>query len=154
MNKKEFKDYNNYHDRGIMKWQTAFALGELTAQISEGYRESTLNIDRLPQQSLTEIETTLEQSIRYNKILEVQLNELDELGRVKESILGNFRGMAELDVAIVGDNYIELSDIRHIKIHDFRKWSDVSDDVFEDVEIDEISDDAVEKYFEDDFWLD
>lgn len=153
MNKKEFKDYNDYHDRGIMKWQTAFALGELTTQIKEGYRESTLNVDRLQQQSLTEIESYLEQSIKYNKMLEIQLNELDELGRVKEHIFGNFRGMIELDVAQIGNQYIELSDIRHIKIHDFRKWSDVSDDAFEDAEMEEVCDDEFREYFEDRFWI-
>nr|WP_242596247.1 hypothetical protein [Enterococcus plantarum] len=29
----------------------------------------------------------------------------------------------DLDVLLIGDQDIDYADIRHIKIHDFRKWS-------------------------------
>lgn len=38
--KKEFEDYNEYHDRGFMKWVTAFAMDELTKGITLNHREA------------------------------------------------------------------------------------------------------------------
>ena len=32
--------------------------------------------------------------------------------------------MAEFDVVLIGDQQIDFYDIRHIKIHDFYKWSE------------------------------
>ncbi|KAJ85562.1 hypothetical protein [Enterococcus faecalis] len=93
--KKEFKPYNDYVDRPFeLKWPTAFPLGELQA------------------------------AIKQNKVLEIQLNSLDEYERVKPSIRGVFRGMAEFDVVLIGDQQIDFYDIRHIQIHDFYKWSE------------------------------
>lgn len=57
-------------------------------------------------------------------MLEIQLNPLDEYERVKPSIRGVFRGMAEFDVVLIGEQQIDFYDIRHIQIHDFYKWSE------------------------------
>nr|WP_242596246.1 hypothetical protein [Enterococcus plantarum] len=87
--RKEFFDYNEYRDRGMgYKWDTAFALGELQEGIKESTKESRRDLERLPQQDINYIEYCLERSIKHNKILEVQLNSLDQLGRVKEPIWG------------------------------------------------------------------
>lgn len=150
MKSKKFDDYNDYHDRGIMKWQTAFALGELVSAIDKGDQEAESTIKRLPQQSQQEIELLLEESIKYNKPLEVQLNTLDDFGRVKSPLFGNFRGMVEIDTAQIGEDYIKFSDIRHVKIHDFRKWSDVSNN---DTSIKKSEESGSSEYFEDSFWM-
>ena len=42
----------------------------------------------------------------------------------KPSIRGVFRGMAEFDVVLIGDQQIDFYDIRHIQIHEFYKWSE------------------------------
>ncbi|MFV7858037.1 hypothetical protein ACNPML_15435, partial [Enterococcus faecalis] len=95
--KKEFKPYNDYVDRPFeLKWPTAFPLGELQAAIKETNDYHSREIERLPQQSQAKIEHLL----RQNKVLEIQLNSLDEYERVKPSIRGVFRGMAEFDVVL------------------------------------------------------
>ncbi|PZL73718.1 hypothetical protein CI088_08070, partial [Enterococcus plantarum] len=132
--------------------------------IKESTKESRRDLERLPQQDISYIEYCLERSIKHNKILEVQLNNLDQLGRVKESIWGNFRGFMDLDVLLIGDQYIDYADIRHIKIHDFRKWSEVESetlpspfekDGYKDMKIEEQAklEDAFNEYFEDDLWI-
>lgn len=65
----------------------------------------------------------LSRSIKQNKVLEIQLNSLDEFDRVKPHVFGVFRGMAEFDVVLIGDFQIDFYDIRHIKIHNFLKLS-------------------------------
>ncbi|MBN3024558.1 hypothetical protein I6A83_13010 [Enterococcus faecalis] len=135
--KKEFKPYNDYVDRPFeLKWPTAFPLGELQAAIKETNDYHSREIERLPQQSQAKIEHLLSRSIKQNKVLEIQLNSLDEYERVKPSIRGVFRGMAEFDVVLIGDQQIDFYDIRHIQIHDFYKWSEnePTEDPFSEVE--------------------
>ncbi len=123
--KKEYIPYNDYVDRPFdLKWPTAFPLGELQAAIKETNDYHSREIERLPQQSQAQIEHLLSRSIKQNKVLEIQLNSLDEYERVKPSIRGVFRGMAEFDVVLIGDQQIDFYDIRHIQIHDFYKWSE------------------------------
>lgn len=154
MNSKKFDDYNDYHDRGIMKWQTAFALGELVSAIDKGDQEAESSLKKLPQQSQQEIELLLEKSIKCNQPIEVQLNTLDDFGRVKRPLFGNFRGMIEMDTAQIGEHYVKFCDIRHIKIHDFRKWSDVSNDNESKSMMGNISTDEDSLgNFEEDFWI-
>nr|WP_139124525.1 hypothetical protein [Enterococcus termitis] len=163
--KKEFFDYNEYRDRGMAyKWDTAFAIGELQEGIKESSAESSRDLERIPQQDRKYIEYCLERSIKHNKILEIQLNSLDELGRVKEPIWGNFRGFCDLDVVMIGDHYLDYEDIRYIKIHDFRKWSE-DPDVLEEspfgtnnVDVNnesdqELIDAAFNEYFNDNEWI-
>ena len=96
--KKEFKPYNDYVDRPFeLKWPTAFPLGELTEAIKSTDEYHARNIDRLPQQPQRQIEYFLDRSIKQNKVLEIQLNSLDEYDRVKPHVFGVFRGMAELE---------------------------------------------------------
>ncbi|EHA4049661.1 hypothetical protein JKN56_003125, partial [Enterococcus faecalis] len=95
----------------------------------------------LPQQSQAQIEHLLSRSIKQNKVLEIQLNSLDEYDRVKPHVFGVFRGMAEFNVVLIGDFQIDFYDIRHIKIHKFLKWSAVEtlEDPFIDVEFSELT---------------
>ena len=88
--KKEFKPYNDYVDSPFeLKWPTAFPLGKLQAVIKETNDYHSREIERLPQQSQAQIEHLLSRSIKQNKVLEIQLNSLDEYERVKPSILIN-----------------------------------------------------------------
>lgn len=120
-----------YADRGMKKWMTAFALGELTAAINKTKAEALKDIPRLPQQNFDYIERCLERSIKQNKVLEIQLNTRDHLGRVKDHVIGTFRGFANLNTAVINtiadnnqyDQYIDFNDIRHIIVHNFTKWS-------------------------------
>lgn len=141
--KKEFIPYNDYQDRPFsLKWPTAFPLGELQAAIKETNEYNARKIERLPQQSEAQIEYLLDRSIKQNKVLEIQLNSLDEYDRVQPHVFGVFRGMAEFDVVLIGENQIDFYDIRHIKIHNFLKWSAVQtlEDPFSDVGLPELTD--------------
>jgi len=124
--RKEFIPYNEYVDRGMsLKWGTAFELGELTQSINKGKEESGRNVSRLPQQSAATIDYLLDESIKYNRLLDIQLNTLDELGRVKPHVQGTFRGFKNWHTMIIGNETIDYDDIRHIHSVDSTKWSDV-----------------------------
>lgn len=139
-----------YKDRGIKKW-TGFFLSEHTAMVEKEKAKDKL-IARLPQQSMAQIDHYLDQSIKYNKLLDIQLNTLDDLGKVKPHVTGTFRGFADMDTVMIGDVYIDYMDIRHIKIRDFIKWSDMStdkDDPFGEIETTKEIDEFCDAYFDD-----
>lgn len=155
--KKEFKPYNDYVDRPFeLKWPTAFPLGELTEAIKNTDEYHARNIKRLPQQSQQQIEYFLDRSIKQNKVLEIQLNSLDEYDRVKPHVFGVFRGMAEFDVVLIGENEVDFYDIGHIQIHNFTKWSEeyvIEENPFEEEqEHCETIDEFVDEYFNDE-WI-
>ena len=145
--------FSQYQDRGIQKW-TGFFLSEHTAQIAAIDKENEI-IPRLSQQSQSEIEFYLERSIKYNKMLEIQLNSLTYLGNVKQHVYGTFRGMSNREIAMIGNRYIPFADIRHIKVHNFLKWSDMdSKDEVEESPFDGfVNDDGLQE-FNDDYWDD
>lgn len=163
MKKKIDLYFLKYHDRGMKKWATAFSLPELTKAIHKTKDDALRDIKRLPQHNIEHIEKCLERSIKHNKILEIQLNTLDPDGRVKEHVWGNFRGSFDLDTLLIGNQYIDYSDVRHIKIHDFRKWNDLSEsfpspfeeNLYLDLNKEEQNkiDDSFAEYFNDDSWI-
>ncbi|MDA9469909.1 hypothetical protein [Enterococcus sp. 5H] len=139
-----------YKDRGIKKW-TGFFLSEHTAAVEKKIEQERI-IERLPQQSTAQIDHYLDQSIKYNKLLDIQLNTLDDLGKVKPHVTGTFRGFADMDTVMIGDVYIDYMDIRHIKIRDFIKWSNMSadkDDPFGEIETTKEIDEFCDAYFDD-----
>ncbi|MDU2264644.1 MAG: hypothetical protein E7E11_12785 [Enterococcus faecalis] len=75
-------------------------------------------------EALDEREQEVHRKLRKNQFQAACF--LDEYERVKPSIRGVFRGMAEFDVVLIGDQQIDFYDIRHIQIqiHDFYKWSE------------------------------
>ena len=160
---KEWDPYfNEYQDRGIIKWQ-GFFLSEHTSALDRLKKEDE-EIPRLPQQSKQAIDHYLSRSIKQNKVIEVQLNTLDDLGRVKPHILGTFRG-SDLDVVTIfnhrtgQDVYIDYNDIRHIKMHNYLKWFETKNkegEPFEDFNFDEETQTVTiifKDYFEDDNWI-
>ena len=118
--------FQEYQDRGIIKW-AGFYLSEHTAALEKEKQQQTV-IPRLKQQSSAQIDFYLSQSIKHNKVLEIQLNTLDHSGRVKPHLFGVFIGIAKEETLaitdpIAGFRYLEYADIRHIRLHDFKKWS-------------------------------
>ena len=89
---KVFEEYNDYHDRGMVKWLTAFAMEELAKLISVGKEEAMKDILILPQISPIEIDTALAESLQKNRPVSIQLNQKDHFGRQTESIVGHLRG--------------------------------------------------------------
>ncbi|MFD1901345.1 hypothetical protein [Enterococcus termitis] len=153
--------FMQYEDRKMKKWMTAFSIGELTNAINKTKNEARKDISRLRQQDLLYIEKCLEVSINQNKVLEIQLNSRDHLGRVRDHVIGTFRGFADLDTIIINttkegeqyDQYIDFTDIRHIIIHNYNKWftPKIDQDPFEEIEL-EITpeiDEFYDEYFND-----
>lgn len=147
-----------YKDRGILKWQGMF-LSEHTASINK-VKEMEIEPSRLSQQASSEIDYYLEQSIKYNKVLSIQLNSLDGLGRTKKDIVGVFRGFVDQETLLINDEYISLDDIRHIQMKNFQKWNETAENPFVDIKISTTNDfnqdidDFFEAYFIDDFYDD
>lgn len=144
--RKEFNEYNNYHDRGLMKWYTAFAMEELAKSIKTVEDDARKNIPLLPQMSEVEIDNVLSEALLKSKPVSIQLNDKDHLGRVTESIEGMFRGQVYDDELVVGDHSVKWEDIRNIKIIEEIKWSKV--DVFKEDE-----DPFIDEFVQDDNWI-
>lgn len=141
--------FDKYQDRGIKKW-TGFFLSEHTAAVAKEKEQEQI-IARLPQQTTEVIEYHLDQSIKYNKLLDIQLNTLDQLDRVKPHVRGVFRGFLDMDTVMISDVCIDYADIRHVSAVDFVKWSDMdkAEDPFEGIEISEEIDEFCDAYFDD-----
>lgn len=84
------------------------------------------------------------------------MNSLDEYDRVKPHVFGVFRGMAEFDVVLIGENEVDFYDIRNIQIHNFTKWSEEhipeENPIEEETEHCETIDEFVDEYFDDE-WI-
>ena len=130
--KKEFSDYNDYHDRGFLKWVTAFAMEELTSSIEKNHEDATKIIPLLPQMTQQEISDVLKLAFLKTKAVSVQLNKKDALGRPMESIDGFFSGNFHDEELMIDDISIFWEDIRHIQLVETKKWS--SFDIFKENE--------------------
>ena len=105
-----------------LKGGTAFELGELTRSIDKGKQESNYFMERLPQMTEQEIDFCFEESLTKNKGMEIQLNSLDELGRTKNHVFGQFMRFVDSETILLNDTFIEYDDIKNIQLHDFKKW--------------------------------
>ena len=142
-----------YKDRGIQKWRGMF-LSEHTSELAKEEKR-TEEVPRLPQQSQKEIEYYLERSMQHNKVLSIQLNELNDFGSTKHHVEGVFRGFVDLDTVMINEEYIQFADIRHIQMKDFQKWSDANEQPFEEIELSfsdeetQFIDDFCDDYYDD-----
>ncbi|WP_207871859.1 hypothetical protein DOK78_002610 [Enterococcus sp. DIV2402] len=128
--KKEFHEYNEYHDRPFgLKWGTAFAMEELVTGI-QANEEWALKENQLLEQLLREtIDVRLFESLLYSKEVEIQLNNRDPFGRLVDSVSGFFLGEAYDEYFILEDQKIFWEDVRHIKVKNQEKWFTI--DLFE-----------------------
>lgn len=134
---KIFQEYNEYHDRGMVKWLTAFALGELVTGIEDNRKEALKDIPLLPQQSLGEITSLLQEAAAQRALVSLQRNTKDELGRTDYPLEGLFTGLIDHEGVYIDETHVDWPDIRNVKLIQQGKWSDVySDDrvLFEDTE--------------------
>lgn len=123
---KTFRNYNAYHDRGMMKWITAYAMDELVKGIDQNKREALKNNPQLPQMSRVEIDEKLTEAVELGRPMSIQLNEKDQWGRQSDSIVGLFFGFLPGGKIKVADHWIHLEDIRHIHVLNEGKWSKVT----------------------------
>ena len=120
---KVFEDYNDYHDRGMVKWLTAFAMEELAKSISVGKEEAMKDIPILPQMSPIEIDKALAESIQKNCLVSIQLNQKDRFGRQAASIVGHFRGYLTDNKLLIDNEWVLPDSIRNVRILNDKKWS-------------------------------
>jgi len=123
---KVFEDYNDYHDRGMIKWVTAYAMDELVKSISAGKAEALKDIPILPQLSPSEIDAALTEALKKNRRVSVQLNQKDRFGRQTESIEGFFKGYCGEDEILIGEEWLALDSIRNVQVLQADKWSSVA----------------------------
>jgi len=123
---KVFEDYNDYHDRGMIKWVTAYAMDELVKSISAGKAEALKDIPILPQLSPSEIDAALTEALKKNRRVSVQLNQKDRFGRQTESIEGFFKGYCGEDEILIGEEWVALDSIRNVQVLQADKWSSVA----------------------------
>ena len=71
---KVFEEYNDYQDRGMVKWLTAFSMEELTRSISAGKEEALKDIPILAQMNASEIDEVLAEALQKNRPVSIQLN--------------------------------------------------------------------------------
>ena len=135
---KVFEEYNDYHDRGMVKWVTAFAMEELAKSISLGKEESVKDVPILPQMSPFEIDTALAESIQKNSPVSIQLNQKDRFGRQIESVVGYFRGYLAENKILINTEWISLECIRNVQILNEEKWSKIHVFIEEKKEKDEM----------------
>ena len=64
---KVFEEYNDYQDRGMVKWLTAFSMEELTRSISAGKEEALKDIPILAQMNASEIDEVLAEALQKNR---------------------------------------------------------------------------------------
>lgn len=72
---KVFEEYNDYPDRGMVEWLTAFSMEELTRSISAGKEEALKAIPILDQMSTADIDQVLGESLQKNSPVSIQLNQ-------------------------------------------------------------------------------
>ena len=119
---KVFEAYNDYHDRGMVKWLTAFSMEELTRSISAGKEEALKDIPILAQMNTTDIDEVLAEALQKNRPVSIQLNQKDYLGRQTESIVGHFRGSLTENKIFINNQWISLESIRNIQLLQEEKW--------------------------------
>ena len=120
---KVFEEYNDYHDRGMVKWLTAFAMEELAKSISVGKEEAMKDISILPQMSPIEIDKALAESVQKNCLVSIQLNQKDRFGRQAASIVGHFRGYLTDNKLLIDNEWVLPDSIRNVRILNDKKWS-------------------------------
>ena len=122
---KVFEEYNDYQDRGMVKWLTAFSMEELTRSISAGKEEALKDIPILAQMNASDIDEVLAEALQKNRPVSIQLNQKDSLGRQTESIVGYFRGSLTGNKIFINNQWISLESIRNIQLLQEEKWSEI-----------------------------
>lgn len=115
--KKIFKDYNAYRDRVFgLKWGTAYALDDLMKGVRANEEYALKNNVAKEQMSREEIDIVLSESFLQHKEVSLQLNTLDEFGRLIDNKSGFFIGESYQDYFVLNDQIILWEDVRHIEI--------------------------------------
>ncbi|AQS54251.1 hypothetical protein BW727_101927 [Jeotgalibaca dankookensis] len=149
---KIFSDYNDYHDRGMMKWMTAYAMDELVVGIEENKAEAVKDLKQLPQMNPEEINQALITAYHTKYPLIVQLNQKDEWGRQTDTVRGLFLGYLPDGKIKLTNCWINIADIRSIQVDWQGKWSQV-ENVDNHISRTEKLMEADNEFIQDDCWI-
>ena len=150
---KEFRNYNAYHDRGMMKWVTAYAMDELVKGIDQNRQEALKNNPTLPQMTAEEVDAKLTEAVAFNRPVKIQVHEKDKWGRQSDSIVGLFFGALSNGRLKIGDHWIQLEEIRHITVLHDDKWFQVTPFKEEALRVEEPTIQLVDEFNQDDSWI-
>lgn len=121
--KKEFKDYNDFRDRPFgLKWNTAFALDDLMKDVHANEEYALKNSEAKKEMTRDSIDAVLSESFLKSEAVTIQLNLLDEFGRLVDELHGYFKGEAYQDYFVVSNQVIYWDTVRHIEIQKTTKW--------------------------------
>ncbi|WP_137665427.1 hypothetical protein [Enterococcus hulanensis] len=128
--KKEFQDYNDFHDRPFgLKWGTAYAMDDLMKGVRANEEYALKSNAAKPLMSREEIDICLSESFLKHKEIALQLNIVDEFGRLIDEQFGYFSGEAYQDYFVFENQKIDWQDVRNVEIIDKSKWFEI--DMFE-----------------------
>lgn len=128
--KKEFQDYNDFHDRPFgLKWGTAYAMDDLMKGVRANEDFALKDNAAKRRMSREEIDIILSESFLKHKEVRLQLNIVDEFGRLIDETSGYFTGESYQDYFVLGDQKIDWQDVRNVSIVDNSKWYKI--DMFE-----------------------
>lgn len=115
--KKEFKNYNVFHDRPFnLKWKTAFAMDELMKSVRASRNKALKVNQRKEQMCPKEIDKILSEAFLKNLSIELQLNLFDQYGNILDSVRGKFHGEAYREYFVIDKIQIKWEDVRHIEL--------------------------------------
>lgn len=121
--KKEFQEYNDFHDRPFgLKWGTAYAMDDLMKGVRANEEYALKTNAAKPQMGREEIDIVLSESFLNHKEVILQLNVVDEFGRLVDNQFGYFTGEAYHDYFVFEDRNINWEDVRNVEIVDNSKW--------------------------------
>nr|WP_315527485.1 hypothetical protein [Carnobacterium maltaromaticum] len=110
-----------YVDRGTIKWMGMF-LSEHTASLHEDKKKRSTIVEKKEQMSENAIYSTLDDAVKTNSMVLIQIEEINTNGNYSEDILGWIEGYEGNNLYVSG-NRIELDSIRNIQLYDQIKWS-------------------------------
>lgn len=112
---------DNYHDRGVMKWN-GFYLSDHTEKIDNDTKERA-NINTAKEQMTAEaISEVLNAAMVKNRPVSIQKEERNAEGYYPDDIVGKILGSNELGI-YVGKYKVHYDEIRHIEFYQKHKWS-------------------------------
>lgn len=124
--KKEFRDYNDFHDRPFgLKWGTAYAMDDLMKGVRANEEYALKNTAAKPLMTRDEVDIILSESFLKHKEITIQLNIVDEFGRLVDEQVGYFSGEAYQDYFVLNEKIIPWEDVRHVEIIQSEKWHKV-----------------------------
>ena len=115
-----FQEYNDYHDRGMMKWG-GFILSEHSRLNEEG--EEKRNKVYTPRPIMTEKEKQMvfQEAMKKKKRICIQTTYVDKNGQHFPDVIGEIKG-GEDGVIYVGQEQVELLEIRNVFLLEEEKW--------------------------------